>query len=153
MNGGRVQAMRRAERWAQSISGALCASALLTGVAWAGDCNSDIATLNNKRQGFMEKLNVIAKATKGKLDPVASCPVLRSLVKAETDLLGYLSSNKNWCNVPDEAVDNLKKADLKTQGFATQACNIAEQVKKQKQQAASNTNLGVEAQKLPAGPL
>ena len=124
-----------------------------TGVARATDCNADVAGLTAKRQVSIDKLNDLAKSSKGKLDPVASCPVLRNLVKAEGDLLKYLEANKNWCNVPDEAVNNLKAADAKSQTFATQACNFAVQAKKQQQQAASGANLGVEAQKLPAGPL
>ncbi len=122
--------------------------------ASAGDCNTDIAALSQKRQGVMEKLNVLAKATKGKLDPVASCPTLKGLVVTETALLKYLEANKNWCNVPDAAVDNLKAANAKSQQFATQACTLAVQVKKQQQQQASGGNaLGIEAQKLPTGPL
>ena len=122
-------------------------------VAYATDCNADVAGLTAKRQVSIDKLNELAKSSKGKLDPVASCPVLRNLVKSEGDLLKYLEANKNWCNVPDEAVNNLKAADSKSQTFATQACNFAAQAKKQQQQAASGANLGVETQKLPAGPL
>ena len=121
--------------------------------ARAGDCNTDVAGLSQKRQSYIEKLNVLAKASKGKLDPVSSCPVLRDLVKAEGELLKYLEGNKNWCNVRDEAIGNLKAADAKSQTFATQACSFAAQAKKQQQQAASSATLGVETQKLPAGPL
>jgi len=124
-----------------------------TGAAHAGDCNSDIAGLSQKRQVFIEKLNGIAKMSKGKLDPVASCPVLRGLVSAEAQLIKYLDANKNWCNVPDETLANLKAADAKSQGFATKACEIAVQAKQQQKQAASNPTLGIEAQKLPTGPL
>ena len=128
--------------------GLACASS-----AFAADCNTDVAGLSGKRQGFVDKLNVLAKASKGKLDPTASCPVLRGLVKAEGDLLKYLEANKAWCAVPDEAITNLKAADAKSSTFATQACNFAEQAKKQQQQAASSSALGVTAQKLPTGPL
>ena len=121
--------------------------------AQAADCNTDISALSAKRQGFIDKLNVLAKASKGKLDPAASCPVLRSLVVAEGGLVKYLEANKAWCSVPDEAVTNLKQASAKSQQFATQACNIAQQVKEQQKQAASSPALGVEAAKLPAGPL
>ena len=136
-----------------AISGLAGAGLAPIGVAHATDCNADVAGLTAKRQVHIDKLNELAKASKGKLDPVASCPVLRNLVKSEGDLLKYLEANKNWCNVPDEAVNNLKAADAKSQTFATQACNFAVQVKKQQQQAASAPSLGVEAQKLPAGPL
>ena len=123
------------------------------GAAQAGDCNTDIAGLSQKRQTFIDKLNVLAKASKGKLDPVASCPVLRGLVSAEAQLIKYLDANKNWCNVPDETLGNLKAADAKSQGFATKACEIAAQAKQQQKQAASNPTLGIDAQKLPTGPL
>lgn len=138
------------------VSRAAMVAALLVagaGVAQAADCNADIAGLSAKRQAFIEKLNVLAKAAKGKLDPVASCPTLRGLVSSEGALLKYLEANKAWCNVPDDAVGNLKLASGKSQQFATQACNLATQVKQQQKQAATAPALGVEAQKLPTGPL
>lgn len=143
----------RFTRRAVAASVVLATGLFTASVAYAGDCNTDIAGLSQKRQVFIEKLNVLAKAAKGKLDPVASCPQLRGLVRTEADLLKYLEANKNWCNVPDETVANLKAADAKSQGFAKQACNLAVQVKQQQKQAASGAGLGVEAQKLPAGPL
>lgn len=120
--------------------------------ARAGDCNSDIAGLSQKRQSFIEKLNTLAKASKGKLDPVASCGPLQGLVKAESALLKYLEANDKWCNVPDETISNLKAGAAKSVAFANQACTIAAQAKKQQQQQASGLN-APEAQKLPAGPL
>ena len=134
-------------------TGLFAASIVTAGIAQAGDCNADIGLLTQKRQVFIEKLNELAKASKGKLDPIASCPQLRGLVKAEGELLKYLDANKNWCNVPDDTVSNLKVADAKSQAFASQACNLATQMAKQKQQAASGNNIGQEAQKLPTGPL
>ena len=152
--------MRFASLASRAGLAALSATALLAtglgGTASATDCNSDIAALSQKRQVFMEKLNVLAKAAKGKLDPVASCPTLKGLVATEANLLKYLESNKNWCNVPDNTVDGLKAANAKSQQFASQACTLAVQVKKQQQEAASGSGanaLGIEAQKLPTGPL
>ena len=135
-------------------SGAIAALTLSATLAFAGDCNTDIAGLSQKRQTFIDQLNALSKKSKGKLDPVASCPTLRGLVSTEGNLLKYLEANKNWCNVPDEVVANLKTADVKSQQFATQACNFAAQAKKaQEQQASSNAAIAAEAPKLPAGPL
>ena len=131
----------------------LAVGLVAAGAAEAGDCNADIAGLSQKRQTFIDKLNVLAKASKGKLDPVASCPVLRGLVSSEGSLIKYLDSNKNWCNVPEETVANLKAADVKSQTFAAQACKIAAQAVEQRKQATANPTIGAEAQKLPAGPL
>ncbi len=134
----------------------LPAAGLSAGVtaAVAGDCNADIGALSQTRQSFIEKLNVLAKASKGKLDPLASCAPLQGLVKAEGALLKYLESNNKWCNIPDETVASLRAGAAKSVGFATQACNFAAQAKKQQQQQASGGGLNApEAQKLPTGPL
>ncbi len=121
--------------------------------ARAGDCNVDIAGLSKTRQSYIEKLNVLAKGSKGKLDPVASCAPLQGLVKAETALIKYLEANSTWCNVPDETVAGLKAGSAKSVTFATQACTFAAQAKKQAQQQASGGGIAAEAQKLPTGPL
>lgn len=137
-----------------AIFGAVLFSGILiAGAAQAADCNTDIAGLSQKRQSFIDKLNVLAKAAKGKLDPVASCPQLRGLVKAEGELVKYLEANKNWCNVPDDAVNNLKATNVKSQGLASQACNFAAQAKKQQEQAASGAGALAAEAKLPTGPL
>ena len=121
--------------------------------AWAGDCNADIAGLSKTRQSFIDKLNVLAKASKGKLDPIASCAPLQGLVKAEAALLKYLEGNSTWCNIPDETVAGLKAGTAKSVTFATQACAFAAQAKKAQQQQASGAVAAPEAQKLPTGPL
>ena len=56
------------------VSAVFVTATMTADLARAGDCNADIAGLSQKRQVFIDKLNVLAKAAKGKLDPVASCP-------------------------------------------------------------------------------
>ncbi|MDR3461884.1 MAG: hypothetical protein P4L76_06175 [Beijerinckiaceae bacterium] len=134
----------------------LAAGLLAAGLsqAYAGDCNADIGGLSQKRQGFIDKLNQIAKASKGKLDAAASCPVLQGLVKAESELIKYLEANTSWCNIPENTVEGLKANSAKSIEFAKKACDFAEQAKKQQQQqAVGGGGLGVEAPKLPTGPL
>jgi hypothetical protein len=122
------------------------------GAAQATDCNQDIGALSKKRQGIIDQLNQLAQGGKKKqLDPVASCPKLRALVAAERELVAYLTKNKEWCAVPDEAFQNLSAGAAKTVKVANQACTVAEQMKKaQEQQAAGALNA---QQKLPSGPL
>ena len=78
----------------------LAAGLLTAGLsqAYAADCNADIGGLSQKRQSFIDKLNQIAKASKGKLDPVASCPALQGLVKAEAELIKYLRDSFDYSN-------------------------------------------------------
>ena len=122
------------------------------GAAYATDCNEDIAALTKKRQGIIDQLNKLAQGGKKQLDPIASCPKLRALVAVEQELLAYLTKNKDWCGVPDEAFQNVSAETGKSGKVATQACTVAAKMKKAQEQQASGA-LNAPQQKLPAGPL
>ena len=123
------------------------------GAAYATDCNQDIGALTKKRQDIIDQLNQLAtKGGKKQLDPVASCPKLRALVAVEHELVAYLTKNKEWCAVPDEAFQNISASTGKSGKVADQACKIAAQMKKAQEQQAKGA-LNVPQQKLPAGPL
>lgn len=138
------------------VKGALLAVSIWTfgfaalSPATAGECNQDIGDLTKKRQAVIEQLNKVAKASpKGQLDPIASCPKLRSLAVIEQALAAYLTKNKDWCMVPDTAVTNIEASAKHTQMIAGQACKVAAQIKKG-QQAGAGAAAGP---KLPTGPL
>jgi hypothetical protein len=144
----------RAARKAGSL-GVLAFCLAASGGARAADCNEDIANLTKKRQGVIDQLNHLAQTGKNhQLDPVAACPKLKSLVAAERELLAYLTKNKEWCTVPDSALENIGASAQKSTAVAGQACKIAEQMKKAQQQQATGGGSGMPpAQKLPTGPL
>jgi hypothetical protein len=125
---------------------------VICGAAYAADCNQDIGALTKKRQGIIDQLNQLAQGGKKQLDPVASCPKLRALVSVERELLAYLTKNKEWCAVPDEAFQNITASTGKSGKVADQACKVAAQMKKAQEQQASGA-LNAPQQKLPAGPL
>jgi hypothetical protein len=114
------------------------------------DCNEDLGKIMQRRETAIQDLNAMAKASKGKLDPVGACPKLRKLVGMETELLAYMNKNKEWCAIPDNAIENANAGHTKTAQTAAQACKIAEQMKKMQEQQA---NGGAGPTKLPAGPL
>jgi hypothetical protein len=122
------------------------------GAAYASDCNQDIGALTKKRQGIIDQLNQLAQGGKKQLDPIASCPKLRALVAVEHELVTYLTKNKDWCAVPDEALQNISASTGKSVKVADQACKVAAQMKKAQEQQAKGA-LNVPQQKLPAGPL
>ncbi len=118
--------------------------------AVAGECSDDIANLSKKRQEIIDDLNRLAmNSPNHQLDPAVSCPKLRELAEAETQLVAYLQKNKDWCMVPDEAITNITMSLGRSKMVAGRACQIAEQIKKN--QEAGGLEGG--AQKLPSGPL
>jgi hypothetical protein len=122
------------------------------GTAYATDCNQDIGALTKKRQGILDELNKLAQGGKKQLEPVAACPKLRALVAVEHELVAYLTKNKDWCAVPDEAFQNISASTGKSGKVANQACTVAAKMKKAQEQQASGA-LNVPQPKLPAGPL
>ena len=122
------------------------------GTAYATDCNQDIGALTKKRQDILDQLNKLAQGGKKQLEPVAACPKLRALVAVEHELVAYLTKNKDWCTVPDEAFQNISASTSKSGKVANQACTVAAKMKKAQEQQASGA-LNVPQPKLPAGPL
>ncbi len=119
------------------------------------DCQGDINKLSQKRIAQIDQLNALAKASKGKLDPVAACPKFRSLVAAEKEFESYMIKNKEWCGIPDDVIENVKTGTARDVGVGKQACALAAQVERAKKQQALGGGPGAPpaAQRLPAGPL
>jgi hypothetical protein len=136
-----------------AILGALLFCLAGGGGARAADCNEDIANLTKKRQDIIDQLNHLAGSSKNhQLDPASSCPKLKALVGSERELLAYLTKNKEWCSVPDSALENIGASAQKSGAVAAQACKIAAQMKKAQEQQATGGGLP-QGQKLPTGPL
>lgn len=118
-------------RLGMALAAALIFSFVSVAPTFAADCNADIGKLMKKRQDIIDKLNkLVAAAPKHQLDPTTSCGPLRELAAAERDLVSYLTKNKEWCQVPENAVTNIENSSKRTTTIAGNACKVAEQIKK-----------------------
>jgi hypothetical protein len=118
--------------------------------ALAQSCNEDLGAIQQKRNAQMEALNKMTKANGGKLDPIASCPRLRTLAALEREMLAYMEKNQSWCSIPDQIIEQVKTGSSRTAQVAGQACKIAAQARQMQQQQQS---AGPAAPALPRGPL
>ncbi|HEY1942224.1 MAG TPA: hypothetical protein VGH40_08885 [Roseiarcus sp.] len=129
----------------------------LGGAGWAApsyaqSCAEDLQKLAQRRESELAIINGMVKAAKGKqLDPAVFCAKSAGLNSAENAMIAYMEKNKDWCQVPDEALAQLKANHAKSVAFSTKACTVAAQIKKMKEQQAQGG--GPQAQPLPAGPL
>jgi hypothetical protein len=126
----------------------------------AQDCAADLQTLAAKREAALKSINELVVAAHGKkLDPDAFCARSRPLNIAEEAMLAYMQKNKDWCQIPDEAVNQLKDTHSKSVAFGGKACTVAAQIKTMKAKAAQAAQQAQQAggqpaaQPLPAGPL
>ncbi len=136
------------------LAGFLVVLAATSSGARAQSCNEDLSAIGKKRNAEIEALNVITKSHGGKLDPIAACPHLRNMKAIEAQMIAYLVKNKEWCNIPDEFINNFKNNTGKTANMAGQACAMAVKMKKMQENGgmAGGQPLAPPP-KLPAGPL
>ena len=142
------------------VSPILVAAALASASpAFADDCAGDLQKLSARREAALQGINALVAAAHGKkLDPESFCVRSRPLGAAEDAMLAYMIKNKDWCQVPDDAIAQLKASHAKSVAFAAKACTVAAQIKKmkaaaakaQQQQAAGGAP---QVQPLPTGPL
>jgi hypothetical protein len=144
----------------KTLWAAIGAAVLLTAPAFAAqDCATDLQTLAARREAALKSINeLVASAHGKKLDPDAFCARSRPLNAAEETMLAYMQKNKDWCQIPDEAISQLKDTHVKSVAFGGKACTVAAQMRtmKAKAQAAQQAQQagGQPAeQPLPAGPL
>jgi hypothetical protein len=118
-------------------------------------CGDDLQKLSQRREAALQSINGLVAAAHGKqLDAAAFCARSAPLNQAETVMIAYMEKNKDWCQIPDAAIDQLKAAHAKSVSFSGKACSVAAQMKKMKEQAAQGGGAGApQAQPLPAGPL
>jgi hypothetical protein len=119
--------------------------------ALAQSCGDDMTSMSQQRQHAMEAINAMVQGAKGKqIDPNVFCAKSQPLNAIETKMLVYMTKNKDWCQIPDEVVNQLKDAHAKTVSFSGRACKAAADQKKAQAQGAAGMP---QAQPLPAGPL
>jgi hypothetical protein len=138
-----------------AAAGAAAASLLAPAAAWA-DCNADIGALREKTAPIQAALDRNKKAHGGKIDPVAACSQLKALAAVQREIVSYLTKNKDWCSVPDDALKGNIQSQAQVAGFAVKACEMVAKMKEmQAQQAkvAAQQAVQVPTLKLPAGPL
>ena len=137
------------------VAGVAAASLLAPVAAWA-DCNSDLGALREKATPIQAALDKNKKAHGGKIEPVAACSQLKALAAVQREIVSYLTKNKDWCSVPDDALKGNIQSQAQVAGFAVKACEMVVKIKEmQAQQAKVATQQAeqVPALKLPAGPL
>lgn len=120
--------------------------------ALAQSCGDDLQKLSEKRAAALQSINAMVAAAKGKqLDPTVFCTKSQPLNVVENEMLAYMNKNKDWCQIPDDVIDQLKATHAKSLAFSNKACTVAAQMKKMKEQAEAGG--APQAQPLPAGPL
>ena len=117
-------------------------AALLSGSALAQPSTCQEAQkFMGERQTLIQSLNKNAGKDK-KLDPRFACGAFGKLVSNGETGLKWLETNKDWCQVPDQFVENFKAEHDKIKDMRGQACGAVAKLEKMQKQAREQQQQG-----------
>jgi hypothetical protein len=93
-----------------------------------------------ERQNLIKQVTALTGSGKKKqIDPRAACTIFSKLVTNGNAGTKWMTDNKDWCQIPDQVVENFGQDHKRAQEFKGQACGaaakLAEMEKKAKQAA------------------
>lgn len=86
------------------------------------DCQSDVAAA---RADLEQKGKALNEAGKKKADPQTLCPLFRSFSSAEAKWVEFLTKNKDWCQIPEQAITQAAASHKKTNDIRDKVCQVA----------------------------
>jgi hypothetical protein len=94
-------------------------------LAQSETCNQFGKTIQD-RAAIVQKLNNAGNKDK-KVDPKTACSLFGSLVANGEGAVKWLETNKDWCQIPETFITNIKAEHAKAVGLRGQACKAAAQ--------------------------
>jgi hypothetical protein len=83
-----------------------------------------IGTLLKQREGIMKRINGMGKKN---VNPATACSLFNSLASNGTQTIAFATENKDWCQIPDDFLQNLTNSQKQVQTVRGQACRAAQQ--------------------------
>jgi hypothetical protein len=93
-------------------------------LAQQSSCATDFQKFMQPRQTLIERINGFSKR---RPTPQQACSTLNQLVAADGRLSKWVDENKDWCQIPEEMVEQLKTGAGQAQRARGQACGAAKQ--------------------------
>jgi hypothetical protein len=92
--------------------------------AQASECQK-LQGLLQQRQGLVQRMNTASNSKK--LDARGACSILTQIASNGNQVLKFMDVNKDWCQIPDQFVENMKTDHTRSNKIRGQACNAASQ--------------------------
>lgn len=92
-------------------------------VAQSGICER-LNTLLKQREDIMKRINGMGRRN---VNPNTACSLFGNLAANGNQTLAFATENKDWCQVPDAFIENLKQGNRQVSDVRGKACNAARQ--------------------------
>jgi hypothetical protein len=97
--------------------------AVTTGAeAMTASCQAEFEKFNTERQTEVDRINAFNKKR-----PTArqACAVFNNLTGVESRMIKWMDANKDWCQIPETLIEQLKGAAGQTTKVRGQVCTAA----------------------------
>ena len=128
-----------------------------TGASAVPESCGEFTKLITPRIALIQKLNNFKNK---KPTAAEACNVMTGLVQVDKKIMDWMVANKDWCQVPDEQLAQLKQSADQSSGFKSKACAAAvtqakqiEQLKRAQAQGAGSAPPPGSGVRLPQGAL
>jgi hypothetical protein len=103
--------------------------------AQASNCQADFQKVMGPRQTLIERINGFRNKR-----PSAgqACSTLGQLVSADGRLIKWLTENKDWCQIPDQLIEQVQGSTGQASRSRAQACGAAKNQQTQIARARAN---------------
>ncbi|MGL4729930.1 MAG: hypothetical protein ACRCWO_14365 [Bosea sp. (in: a-proteobacteria)] len=78
-----------------------------------------------QRQSLVQRMNAASNAKR--LDARGACSILTQISSNGSQVLKFMDANKDWCQIPDQFVENIRADHGRSNRIRGQACNAASQ--------------------------
>jgi hypothetical protein len=90
--------------------------------AQAASCQTDFQKVMEPRQALINRIN----GYRAKRPTAAqACSTLTELVAADRKVIDWMTENKDWCQIPDQVVEQLQGASTQASASRKSTCNAA----------------------------
>lgn len=91
--------------------------------AQTGICER-LGTLLKQREGIMQRINGMGRKN---VNPGTACTLFSNLATNGNQTMAFAVENKDWCQIPDAFIDNLRQGNRQAADVRGKACNAAKQ--------------------------
>jgi hypothetical protein len=88
-----------------------------------------------ERRSLGEQLNKLSGGKKKQIDPRAACGIFTKLAANGDAGLKWMNANKDWCQIPDQVVQNFTNEHNQVEKVKGQACSAAAKVAEMEKRA------------------
>jgi hypothetical protein len=141
----RLRALALPALAAMSAIALLSSAGVTPAAAQSPSCQADFQKVMGPRMALIQRVNGFQRR---RPTPQQACSTFSSLQAADRRVLAWMTENKDWCQIPDQLVEQLQSASGQIARVRGQACNAAAQSARLQAQARRQAA----QQAGPAGP-